>query len=329
MVESTITPVYMLSDFRNIIFNGFDIKLPEETISIITQLAEQVGSPTYIRTPVFAKKDPPPIRERLGDLSGKKKRRSNQMMETVLDEDWESLRTFHTTKIEQKVGVDAQLDLIRSCLNKITDKNYEDQCGKIMDILDQLNSEESSRGEMLRVGNMIFEIASNNRFYSKIYADLYTKLINHYEVMKTVFENNLCAFLTCFEKIEYVNSEEDYDRFCKINIENERRKALSTFFVNLYQTGIIPGEKLIEFATNLLKQVLVFIHQENRKNEVDEMVENIAILYQKDLFLETTDVLSNRKTFMETVEMLAISKTKMFASLSNKSIFKFMDIMEM
>ena len=48
---------YNLTDFHNITFNGFDIKLPEESLSIISEIAQQVGSPTYIRTPIFAKKE--------------------------------------------------------------------------------------------------------------------------------------------------------------------------------------------------------------------------------------------------------------------------------
>jgi len=46
---------YTLKDFTEITFNGFNIKLPEETLITITELSQQVGSPTYIRTPTFQK----------------------------------------------------------------------------------------------------------------------------------------------------------------------------------------------------------------------------------------------------------------------------------
>jgi GTPase SAR1 family protein len=137
------------------------------------------------------------------------------------------------------------------------------------------------------------------------------------------------TFLGLFEKIEHISAEEDYDQFCKINMDNEKRKALSAFFVNLSITKIIPEETIVEFASNLLKQVLQFIHQDNKKNEVDEMVENIAILYNKDLFLTSGVSMPNGETFTQTIEGLAKSKSKNFASLSNKSIFKFMDMVEM
>ena len=37
-------------------------------------------------------------------------------------------------------------------------------------------------------------MASNNIFYSKLYADLYTELIHKYEIMNTIFEANLSKF---------------------------------------------------------------------------------------------------------------------------------------
>ena len=322
--QPDMTHRFTLNDFRTIKFAGFDIKLSEDTISIISKLAEEVGSPTYIKTPVFAKKEVPKEQ-----IMYKKKRRNNHMMDVVNDDDWETLRTFQTTKIEQKVGVDAQFDLIRSCLNKITEKNYEEQCNKIMEILNELNSSDSAAEDMLRVGNAIFEIASNNRFYSKLYADLYTRLIGSYEILHTVFENNLNSFLELFETIEYVDADKDYDKFCKINKDNEKRKALSLFFVNLSATKIITSEKIVEFASNLLRKVLQFVNEENKKNEVDEMIENIAILYNKELFSKSTQMLPNGLTFVESITMLAKSKTKSFSSLSNKAIFKCMDMCEM
>jgi hypothetical protein len=49
------------------------------------------------------------------------------------EEDWESIRNFQTTKIEQKIGIDVQIDLIRSFLNKLTDRNYVDIKNKIIE----------------------------------------------------------------------------------------------------------------------------------------------------------------------------------------------------
>ena len=46
---------YTLDDFKNIRFNGFDFVLPEDTITLISNLSLEVGSPTYVKTPIFQK----------------------------------------------------------------------------------------------------------------------------------------------------------------------------------------------------------------------------------------------------------------------------------
>ena len=328
----TMAMRYTLKDFTDITFNGFDITLPEETLVIITELSQQVGSPTYVKTPTFHKRENVLKMNGNENMSGndfkrKKKSRNN---ESVNDDDWESIRTFQATKMEQKVGVEAQIDLMRSWLNKMSDKMYLEPCEKIMEILNQLIADGISDADILRVGTTIFDIASNNRFYSKLYADLYTKLIENYQVMRNIFNENLSSFMELFNCIEYVDSEKDYDRFCKINKDNERRRALSLFFVNLTTNKIISEDKLKEMACGLLNKLLSFIMEENRKNEVDEITENIALLYSynKQLY-DTCEDKFDGMLFGEMIEKLAHCKAKTYPSLSNKAIFKFMDLVEM
>jgi len=328
----TMTMRYTLKDFTDITFNGFDIKLPEETLVIITELSQQVGSPTYVKTPTFHK------RENVLKMGGSdsvggsefKRKKKARPTEVLNDDDWETIRTFQATKMEQKVGIEAQIDLMRSWLNKMSDKMYVEPFEKIMEILNQLIAEGISDVDMLRVGTTIFDIASNNRFYSKLYADLYTKLIENYQVMRNIFNENLESFMELFNCIEYVDSEKDYDKFCKINKDNERRKALSLFFVNLTINKIISEDKLKEMASSLLTRLLTFILEENRKNEVDEITENIALLYSynKQLY-DTCEEKFDGISFGEMIEKLAHCKAKTYPSLSNKAIFKFMDLVEM
>ena len=330
---------YNLTDFHNITFNGFEIKLPEDTLSIISEIAQQVGSPTYIRTPTFAKKEnvaSSSIKYGLsgftGPDSGFKRRKRNKNVESVNDEDWETIRSFQATKIEQKIGIDSKIDLLRTCLNKLTDKNYDELIEKIVDNFDELVKNDTSDEDMLKVGNSIFDIASNNRFFSKMYADLYALLIKKFEIMKVIFENSLDTFLELFKTIEYVESEQDYDRFCKINKDNEKRKALSLFFVNLCTNKIISEEKIVVIACDLMKQVINLIKENNKKNEVDEITENIAILYNKTIFEKCSSDVDQKienELFIDIIHRLSLCKVKTYPSLSNKSIFKYMDMIDM
>lgn len=334
---------YSFEDFNSISFDGFNFSLPQETIQIIQELARQVGSPSYVKTPIFQKRDNPlkvqTARDGLGTGPGFKKKR-NKNNEILNDEDWETFRTFQPTKIEKKEGIDAKFDIIRSNLNKLTDKSYLELKEKIMDTMieivnDGTNIEDSTTDakDIFAIGKSIFDIASTNRFYSKIYADLYAELIGRFEIMKEVFYNSFDSFLEMFNNIEYVDPSVDYDKFCKINKDNEKRRALSAFFINLMINKVISRKQITLILKNLLCQINTFISVENKKNEVDEITENIAILYKKDLFENNTeltlDFTIDGITISEFIVKIANSKPKDYLSLTNKTIFKFMDMIEM
>jgi hypothetical protein len=325
---------YTLDNINSILFNGFEYNLPEKTLETISNLALQVGSPDYVKTPVFKKREnpmkvEPVVKESFGF---KKSGKRGKATEIVNDDDWEAIRTFQTTKIEEKVGIDAQIDSVRVYLNKITDKNYIDMRNKIVEIIDKVIHEGVVPEELTRFSSTIFDIASANRFYSKIYADLYSDLSTKYEIMKTAYERNLDKFTDLFNIIEYVEPSVNYDKFCEINKANEKRKALASFYLNLMYNGIIPRVTIMRITRNLLSQIYVLISQDNKKNEVDELTETIGILYKKELYegddVEDYDEIDGF-TISEIVDKIAKSKVKDYKSLTNKSLFKFMDLIDM
>jgi len=316
---------YTLEDFNNIIFNGFNLVLPDEIIQHISKLAQEVGSPDYVKTPVFKKRDNPMKVDVTKNLNFKKKKGNN-----VIDNEWDNKKLFQPTKLEEKIGLDVQIDAIRSYLNKMSDKNYTDMKNKIINVIDNDVFESTNDSDMLRVSTVIFEIASTNRFFSEIYAALYSELIGKYEIMRLVFESNFNKYMDLFDKIEYIDSTIDYDRFCINNKDNERRRALSSFFVNLMLNKIITDDKIIEITRNLLCQLYQFINEDNKKNEVDELTENISILYRKDLYKKKRVYeLIDNMTIPDIISKLAHSKIKDYKSMTNKAIFKFMDLIEM
>ena len=329
-----MTMKYTLEQFNSITFNGFKFDFPEDTLKIISEIALEVGSPNYVKTPIFQKRVNPLKMEvssqKEKDFDTNRKRRSNKSMEIVNNDDWETLRTFQTTKIEERVGLDAQIDLVRSHLNKMSDKNYNDVKNKIIDIIENMMKENVDNNEIAKLGNIIFEIASTNRFYSKMYADLYSDLINNFQIMEEIFQDNFKNFMNLFENIEYIEPNVDYNKFCKINKDNEKRKSLAAFFVNLMNNKIISKDKIITIIRNLMNKIYIYINEDNKKNEVDELIENVAILYKKELFSGKIDYeLIDGVTIPEIIENLAHSKCKNYLSLSNKSIFKFMDLIDM
>ena len=100
---TTKTLRYTLEQIEDIIFKGFDYEVPEEVMEKISNLAMQVGSPDYVKTPIFKKRDNPMKVEPVASTYLKehnKKRRGNKAMEVLNDEEWDSMRSFQPTKIE-------------------------------------------------------------------------------------------------------------------------------------------------------------------------------------------------------------------------------------
>jgi len=336
---TTKTMKYTLDNIITILFNGFEYKLPDETLDKISEIALQVGSPDYVKTPVFQKRDNPmkvevAVKE---NMSGNKRNKRGKANEVTSNADWDAIRANSTANAvsklsEDKSEFDIQIENIRLQLNKMTDKNYTDISSKIFESINKLIEDDISSEEMKKLSTIVFELATNNRFYSKIYADLYSELISKYSEIKETFESNLQSFTELFDNIEYIDSNVNYDKFCENNKKNEKRRSLAAFYINLMNNKVISRSQIMKITRNLLSQIYSFITIENKKNEVDELTETIAILYKKEIYEDDEgDDYEQIEgyTINEIIERVASSKIKDFKSLSNKSLFKFMDLIEM
>jgi hypothetical protein len=332
------TMKYNLQKFKETIFYSFDFEIPEETVTIINYLTNEIGSSAHITNSVFQKKDLSQGDAIFTSNRGKGKYKKNNKSMESNDNNWEQLRSFHSTKITQSSGLDGLIDNLRSNLNKLTDKTYQDIRGKIINILDTIvGSDEFNEATTATVSNVIYDIASTNKFFSKIYAELYAELVKKYDWLKVVFNTNFSKFSEKFENIQYVDPDVNYDGFCDNNKINEKRRANSQFIVNLALNGFISNLSVARILRQLLDTVMNTITRSDKKNEVDEMTENVAILFNKDIIekaednsdYEEDELEISGKTIVETITLLAKSKTKDYKSLSNKAIFKYMDLVEM
>ena len=271
------------------------------------------------------------------NMSGNKKNRRGKAHEVTSNADWDAIRANATANAgskpsEEKSEFDIQIENIRLQLNKLTDKNYTDISSKIFESINKLIEDKITSEEMSKLSTIIFELATNNRFYSKIYADLYSELISKYSEIKETFESNLQSFTELFANIEYVDSNVNYDKFCENNKKNEKRRSLAAFYINLMNNKVISKMQIMKITRDLLAQIYSFITIENKKNEVDELTETIAILYKKEIYEDDEGADYEQiegYTINEIIERVASSKVKDFKSLTNKSLFKFMDLIEM
>jgi hypothetical protein len=334
---------YTLQQFNMFGFNGFEYSIPQQTIDIINNLTTEVGSTAHVKNSLFQKKyskngfngdSLAPTSN--SEVKYNKRRKGNKAME-MSTEEWESLRSFQPTKIENKTGIDSDIDQIRLHLNKLTDKTFLEMREKLKSIINKIVSSENFNEETSnRISTTIYDISSSNKFYSKIYADLYAELLINYEWLRPLFDNKITTYMDNFKDIQYFDPDKNYDKFCEMNKQNELRRAHSQFIVNLALNGSVSKIIAMQYLKKLIELVVDMINQDDKKNEVDELTENIAILYNKDMIddiedddnYEVDQFLINGKTINETIILLAKSKTKDYKSLSNKATFKYMDLIE-
>ena len=314
---------YNVDDFNKIIFDGFTYKLSDETMQAIQAIADQVGAPEYVRTPQFPKRD------RQGG-GGQGRRRRGKAPE-ITDEDWVAIREFQATQIVKKEGIDASIDIIRKHLNKMTEKSYDILKGEIVNEISSIVADEDADSpEMLeklnKIGDSIFNIASGNGFYSGIYAMLYKELMEKLDFMNKIFEMNFAKFRSLFQTIEYCAPNDDYDKFCDNNKANERRRATGLFYVNLMKANVVGSDEIISIIRELQEYMLRLIDSEDNKNIVEELSEVVFIL-----ITNSVSVLKSHKDWgdaIKDVKAISIMKLKTRPSISNKTIFKHMDILD-
>jgi hypothetical protein len=305
--------VYTRNDYDRIKKDGFTYTLPQETIDTIKKIAANVGAPEYIKTPHFEKRSYKP----------------RIQIKEVSDAEWDSVRNFKSTVIEKKKGVELSIDIIRKHLNKMTTKTYDTLQTQICTEIDQIMATETNQDELLvelnKIGDAIFDIASGNRFYSGMYAALYNELMVKYEFMKTILTAKLNTDIHIFNDFEYCSPEKDYDKFCNNNKTNEKRRALGSFYVNLMLQEIIPPTKIIKMINELQTNLTDYIKAENNVNIVEELSE---LLY--GLITTGAPKLKTQKVewtaIMANVNIIGKMKAKSAPSISNKTIFKHMDI---
>jgi hypothetical protein len=336
LVPASLVPAslvqFTLDDFERIKNNGFSYTMSPETMAIIQALADQVGAPEYIKTPQFNKVD-------MKDTSqNNRKKRGGQKIFEINDEDWESVRNFKTTLIVKKEGIAAVIDQIRKHLNKMTEKTYSSLKDNIIKEIEGLAEGILAEGDIVniedeefiteinKIGEALFTIASGNSFYSTMYAKLYKELMEKFAFMKTIFETNFRKFNTLFNDFVYCDPNKDYDQFCQNTKVNEKRRALSLFYVNLMKEQLISTVEIGKILQQLKENLLAAIKETDKKNIVDEMVEIIyIIIVNGHAQLKDVDTYDDIEEFVNTMAGL---KPSAYPSITNKTIFKFMDILD-
>ena len=347
-MTKTTSRQYTLQDFNDIISAGFSYEFKDSNvIELISSLANKVGAPTYIKTPVFPKRDKLVASGTgLTGLSGSATNTSQDLSNTatinrrprnnkpsqITDDDWDTIRTFQKTEMKKTEGIEKRIDTIRSLLNKLTDSTYNavqaEILAEVKDIIINSDGGDINEENITKIANSIFNTASTNTFYSALYSKLFKQLVNCHEIFTKVFEKSFSEFVGLFKKVEYIDPSVDYNKFCDNTKLNDKRKAMSMFIINLMKETMLDSDSVVEIITELQEMVNSYIKLSNKTNELEELNENIFILVTNG-----KDILSKHEkweSIISKIKFLSILKVKMkeYPSVNNKLIFKNMDILE-
>lgn len=339
---------YNLDFINNVKSSGFDYIIPERTIYLINKISSLVGAPTYNRTPIFKKKNiSDPFKKKAFndnknnvEIERKKvdndgfitvtkntKQRNKKQSREIKDDEWSNIRNFEKTKVKKnEEGIQKELNKIRIQLNKLTDQTLTDIKMELFDILDLIIND-VDENDLIIVSNMIFDVGSSNGFYSKQYALLYKYLMEKYSIMENVFKKHFEEIVKTLSTIEIADPDKDYEEFCSINAKNDKNKSLIKFMMHMYNEEIISFGNIYEFIHTIMTLFNENVLYENTSyicEHITELLYDVITISGKKLMNHPNGF----KSIQKFIETWAERKTKDFASLTNKSKFKLMDIME-
>jgi len=250
-------------------------------------------------------------------------------------DDWNSGKSFKATKIMTKEGVEKDINDIRISLNKISNKNYETHRDLIILLVEkfmddpgnELDASENTLMNIKKIAQFIFDIASTNKFYGDIYADLYKELVEKFEIFSTILNDFVSNYNNNIYTLQYVDSNVDYDAYCEYNKANETRRATASFLVLLMNRSVLKTSTLTGLIIHFQSVFTKYISEENRTNEADEITEVLFLLIT--MGAEILSVLPEwESTIIPNIIITSKLKAKEQKSMSSRSVFKYMDLLK-
>lgn len=297
-----IMPAYTVTDYKTI---TSPFELPQNVLDVIALLSQKFGASL-------------PQQQHSSTESKPRHHRGHHRGHKSNDDSWQHVRDFKPTVVIEKNN---KTNDIRVALNKLSTKNYDTTSEFIIEKIKELDGEENREA----IVPVIIDIFSTNKMFSALYAKFYKRLIEAFpEMFQPTLESLTQKFVDSLQTIRYVDQNGDYDEFCKYNKENDRRKATAIFIIHLSQIGLIPTDKILFMTQSLVALVHTYIKEENRTNEVEEITENIFLLLTTNE--EMLKMVSGElRADITTISMM---KIKEWPSISSRTIFKYVDIVE-
>lgn len=246
--------------------------------------------------------------------------------------DWKLKSGFALTKFAALDNSQQLIGEIRTDMNKLSEKNLlpklETLKKHVNEIMDSSDSDNDSDGnneqpsKITKIMDVIYASSVNYKLpllYSRAYETVYEM---YPEEVAAFIEDKLKKHSESMENIIDV-SEKDYDKFCEFNLENNIRKNFTTLLCEIAKQGkisTVPVIRMTGILSNLLEQVLAKIDHKIKQKEVEEITENIVLIFA------SLGKMVEKEKYLPTIQTIVGYKSGEKPGLSSRTKFKYMDL---
>lgn len=236
-------------------------------------------------------------------------------------------------KMEEKkeeIIFDKYFNSIRLHMNKLSESNESVIFQKVKEIIHyflvdiQKESQDYQSYCKNELQNHMFTLLSSNSFFNKNGYSFYLKLIDEFPLFMEMIQNKCNVFLEMFEHIEFIEPEDDYEKYCHCVKEKNLRKSISSFLNCFLKNNKIKeaNQINIQIVYQLFQKISKYLTEFDKTNEIDHYIEIISIFYEdSDLQYNDEELLVFGRTISDYILYLSECNLDLYPSLTLKTRF--------
>lgn len=299
---------YSIEQFTDIASNLHKHVLTEDVLSVYDKLLKELNINTRI------------VEHEQKDKRYKRPKNNKQELLTS-----GKVVEFKPKETVEKTDYEKIMVNIRGSLNKLSLKNYDTQSELLKSYLDEISGL-NDESYLMECSSYLFDVASKNKFYSELYANLYIELSNIYPIFEERKEQFIVDCMDSLDTIIYVDESQDYEGFCKNNKQNDIRRSMNTFLINLYKKNQCNIQCILKMITAILDKIDEKKTSASETHIIEELTENL-FLFISELIGELKEHTSWDAILNQITEYTKI-KVSDYPGLTTRIKFKFMDMMD-
>lgn len=242
----------------------------------------------------------------------------------------------------KKTPIEKLSQNIRVCMNKVSPKNVTNQILQLIDYLQAATALDygspDTKEHVRLVLNIIIDVSVASKFYSETFIHVVLSVQNfkspgseirpYAGLLQESLCDKFCQYITSFDHLSYVDPDDDYDMFCNIQKQNDKRRAETNFFSLLRASVTFLPLSTDDVAFLILDKIMRIVDADandgeicspgiSMHHEVDELCENLSIILA--IMLPAKHIF--RKDISHNIISLAAMKAREKPNLSIRAIF--------